>query len=50
MLTLHELMRPQRHPLPQTRHHKRIRSSQQPQVHRESDIVRVQQDDGLVGE
>lgn len=50
MLALDKFMRPQRHPLSQTSHHKRISSTQQSQIHRERDILRMQQHDGLIGE
>ena len=45
--TLHILMGPQRHPLPQTRHNKRISHSQQRQVLIERQILDVQENDGL---
>ena len=41
LLTLHILMGPQRHPLPQTCHNKRISHSQQRQVLIESQILDV---------
>lgn len=50
MLTLNELMRPQSHPLSQTRHHKRISSSQKSQIHREGDILRVEKDNRLISQ
>lgn len=50
MLALHKLMRPQRHPLSQTSNHKRISSTQQSQIHRERDILRMQQHDWLIRE
>ena len=40
-------MRPKRHPLPQTRHNKRISHSQQRQVLIERQILDVQENDGL---
>lgn len=43
-------MRPQRHPLPHTRHHKGIRNRQQRKILRETHIARVQEDNGLIRE
>jgi hypothetical protein len=48
LLTLHILMSPQRHPLPQTRHNKRISHSQQRQILIERQILDVQENDRLI--
>lgn len=50
LLTLHKLMRPQRHSLPHARHQKRIRNRQQRKILREAHVARMQENDGLVGE
>ena len=43
-------MCPQRHPLPQARHDKRISNSQQSEILRERQILGVEEYDGLVCE
>jgi hypothetical protein len=48
LLTLNILMRPQRHPFPQTRHTKRIRHTQQRQILTKRQILRVQKHHRLV--
>lgn len=50
LLALHELVSPERHSLPQTRDQKRICHGQQREILAKRDFLRVQENDGLVGQ
>ena len=48
LLALHKLVRPERHPFPQTRDQKRICDSQQREILTKRNFLRMQENDGLV--
>ena len=50
LLTLHKLVCPERHALPQTRDQKRISHGQQREILTKGDFLCVQENDGLVGQ
>ena len=50
LLALHELMRTKCHTLAQTRYHERVRNREQREVLAERQVLRVQENDGLVRE